>query len=439
MTVLDPSAAVRPGKSDGHSPIDTVLRDPGSRVVPAVVAVSVCLLPFLSPPGSGNTAPADLGIGTAIVLATLWVAHQQLTLSFPYAVGVCGLMVGGALAALVAGAPLSTVLVLVQDLALLLWAAVLTLGRHRVAIVAAATKAWTLGAPVYATVMLTAYLTGVNSIAGVSADDGVRASYTFGDPNLAGNFLVMSLFMMAACARPRRRAVRLYGYTVIVVAISFTGSNGAMLTLCVGVVLALAAQRFRTGGVLAGLAVIAAVATLTVTLVGFVLPRVDVDGLRQQAANSIPLLRDSVARSGNSSGERATILQEGMKRWFEGDLTGYGPGQTKARLEAVQSPYPKEAHNDYLAALLERGVIGVLGLVALVVAIGVRCLRLVTCDLPEAYARLIPRWWLLGVIGPVMAVAGTFYEVLHFRHLWTWLGLVAALCFVSLDRRRKAR
>ncbi len=272
-----------------------------------------------------------------------------------------------------------------------------------------------------------------------SGKDGVRASYTFGDPNLAGNFLVMSLFVMAACARPRHRLVRLYGYTVLVVAIAFTGSNGAMLTLGLGVVLALAARRFRSGGALAGLTVLAAVATLTVVLVGFVLPRMDLDGLRQQAANSVPLLRDSVGRSGDSSGERAIILREGMHRWYQGDLGGYGPGQTKATLEAAQSAYPKEAHNDYLAALLERGVVGVLGLVALVVAIGARCLRLVTCDLPEAYARLVPHWWVLAVIGPVMAMAGTFYEVLHFRHMWTWLGIVAALCLVSRDRRGESR
>jgi hypothetical protein len=38
---------------------------------------------------------------------------------------------------------------------------------------------------------------------------------------------------------------------------------------------------------------------------------------------------------------------------------------------------------------------------------------------------------LLVVIAPVMATAGGFYEVLHFRHLWAWLGIVAALSLVA--------
>ena len=76
-------------------------------------------------------------------------------------------------------------------------------------------------------------------------------------------------------------------------------------------------------------------------------------------------------------------------------------------------------------------------MLALGVAIGVRCFRLVVGKLPEAYAGLVPRPWLLAVIGPVMATAAGFYEVLHFRHLWTWLGLVAALVLVIQDQQKR--
>jgi hypothetical protein len=79
-------------------------------------------------------------------------------------------------------------------------------------------------------------------------------------------------------------------------------------------------------------------------------------------------------------------------------------------------------------------VIGGLGLIALLASAGARCMRLVSGRLPEAYAEIVPRWWLLAVIGPVMAVAGSFYEVLHFRQLWTWLGIVAALSLVAYAR-----
>ena len=60
----------------------------------------------------------------------------------PYAPGVALLVVGGAIAAIVAGAPSSVALVLAQDLLLLSWAATLALGRTTRPILAAATATW---------------------------------------------------------------------------------------------------------------------------------------------------------------------------------------------------------------------------------------------------------------------------------------------------------
>ena len=406
------------------------------RALPGVVVLSVCLLPFLAPAGSGNTAPMDVGITAAVTLGLLWVTRESVPVPMPYAAGVLIMLTAGSLAAVVADAPAITALVLAQDLLLLFWAALLALGARQPALVAAATRAWGISAPLYASVMVVAYLTGLNAVAGVSPDNGVRASYTFGDPNLAGNYLVTSIFVMAACERPRRPIVRRLGYTVMLTAIVFTGSNGAFLTLILGVVVALCISVFRRSGALAGTASLFAVLASAVLVLGFVLPAIDMDAVRHEAADSVPLLRDSIARSGDSSSERSMILHEGYAEWLAGDLLGHGPGQTQETLAATQAPYPKEAHNDYLAVLLERGVVGFVGLLVLLYAIGARCARLLTGELPEPFREWVPRWWLLVVIGPVMAVAGTFYEVLHFRHLWTWLGLVAALSAVAVARRR---
>jgi hypothetical protein len=82
-------------------------------------------------------------------------------------------------------------------------------------------------------------------------------------------------------------------------------------------------------------------------------------------------------------------------------------------------------------------VIGGIGLLVFGVAMFARCLRLVFGNLPKGYAELVPRPWLLAVVGPVMATAAGFYEVLHFRHLWTWLGLVAALVLAMQDHRHE--
>jgi O-antigen ligase len=403
----------------------------------AVLGLTVALLPFLNPAGPGNTAPADVGIIMSIVLAVLWITREQLPFKLPYAAGVGGLVLGGALAAAVSSAPVGSALVIVQDLLLLAWCAVLALGRHNPAIIGVTTRAWCLTAAIYSGVMVFAYLLGINAVAGVSAKDGVRAAYTFGDPNLAGNYLVVSLFMMAACKRPRSPGIRRVGYVLVLTAIVFTGSNGAMLTLLIGSTLAFALTRYRRYGARDGVTALAVSALLGVVIVGVVIPRVDLDQLREHASGSIPLLRDSVGRSGSSTGERTTIVSEGAKLYLQGDATGYGPARTKATLRSTQAPYVKEAHNDYLATLLERGFVGAVGLLLLGIAILVRCGRLAFGTLPTAYAEAVPRAWLLAVIGPVVAGAASFYEVLHFRHLWTWLGIVAALVYAMQNAEGK--
>ncbi|TDU83933.1 O-antigen ligase-like membrane protein [Kribbella voronezhensis] len=410
---------------------------PRGDVLATMMGLTVCLLPFLVPAGPGNTALADVGMTLCIGLALLWSVREHLPVKVPYLLGVAGLVLGGAFAAYIAQAPVGVGLVLAQDLLLLAWGAALALGRHNPAIVSAVTRAWCRTAPVYSGVMAAAYLLGINALSGVSAKDGVRASYTFGDPNLAGNYLVVSLFVMAACKCPRSPGVRRIAYILVVTAIGFTGSNGAMLTLLVGLVLTVAVTRYRRSGPVAGLSTLAVSMLLAGLVFTFVMPRVDLGQVREAAAGSVPLLRDSFGRSASSTSERATIVHEGTRLYFQGDVTGYGPARTKATLAANQAPYVKEAHNDYLATLLERGLIGALGLLALGLAIGVRCFRLVIGTLPDAYAALVPRPWLLAVIGPVMATAAGFYEVLHFRHLWTWLGLVAALVLVLQDQQKK--
>lgn len=427
--------AARPSAADTAAP--QTFGRPRREVLGATVGVTVCLLPLLQPAGPGNTAAADVGIVASIVVGLLWVSAEALPMRFPYLLGVTGLLLGGTIAALLAGASITVMLVFLQDVLLLLWAATLALGRHAPVVVRAATVAWCRTAPIYSTVCVIAYLIGFSPLSGVTAKDGVRAAYTFGDPNLAGNYLVVSLFVMAACRRPRSPGVRRLGYLAVLFAIGFTGSNGAMLTLLIGLVLCVVFTRYRRGGPMAGVLALTVAALVAGVMIGVVMPRVDLGSLRERAAASIPLLRDSFGRSGSSSSERATIVTEGYRLYLQGDATGYGPARTKLELEATQAPYVKEAHNDYLATLLERGFIGMLGLVALGIAIVVRCVRLLIGDLPPPYDEIVPRAWLLVVVAPVMAVAAGFYEVLHFRHLWTWLGIMAALVLAMQDASAK--
>jgi len=104
-----------------------------------------------------------------------------------------------------------------------------------------------------------------------------------------------------------------------------------------------------------------------------------------------------------------------------------GPGGTKAALQAEQAPYVKEAHDDYLAAVVERGLLGGVALVWLVALVVVRARRIGRRDaLRPEFAAVLPRPELLGAAAGAVLLSALFYEVLHFRHVWALFGLIAA-------------
>jgi O-antigen ligase len=97
-------------------------------------------------------------------------------------------------------------------------------------------------------------------------------------------------------------------------------------------------------------------------------------------------------------------------------------------LQAEQASYPNEAHDDWVAALIERGLLGVLGLLLLVAELVTRASR--SWDparlLVGLRVALPSSAYLVGGLGCVL-VFSTTHEVLHDRTAWTLFALVAAV------------
>jgi O-antigen ligase len=108
-------------------------------------------------------------------------------------------------------------------------------------------------------------------------------------------------------------------------------------------------------------------------------------------------------------------------------LIGLGPGSTKPILTAGNYPYPNEAHNDFLAALSERGVLGLFGLLLLVGAVALWAAPLARRPLTAGFAAVVPRP--AGFVAALLAMAFISYyeEILHFRFVWALFGIVAVL------------
>jgi O-antigen ligase len=154
-----------------------------------------------------------------------------------------------------------------------------------------------------------------------------------------------------------------------------------------------------------------------------------------------------LGRFEHSAEGREQIWQRLVERYQKMPL-GIGPGQSseqrlsigqRERKKTHATTYKsKEAHNDYLGYLVERGPLGLLGLGMLVVA--------PFLAVAKGYRKVSDRAWRAGAGGAIAAalagglMATTFHsltmEKLHFRHYWLFLAIVFA--FALAPGRRLA-
>jgi O-antigen/teichoic acid export membrane protein/O-antigen ligase len=398
-------------------------------MVKVIMCVAIWALPMLRPAGPGNTAPADLFLGLAIVTTALWFASRSRVMRFPYMFPVGLSILAGALAGTVAylhayvsvGGGLVS---LIQDAFLLAWCiGIANVGRDP-ALLRSITRAWAISATCWAALMIIGVFGHITLLSGQDLRNGIRAAFTLGDPNLAANYFICSLLVLRATRFPQRRAIRWICCALIVTAIALTGSNGGALVLIIttalGGIFAMARRRGAVPAVIAASALAFAVLLIA--------PHVNVQSIVARAQSSSQLLRDSIGRQAESSSSRSTILSQTEQLYFTGDnLLGIGPGGTKGAFQKHQYSYVKMAHDDYAASLVERGLLGAVALVFLLVIVMARCRRIAVRGLRPGYASVFPRPELLGsaVIG--MFISAMFYQVLHFRHLWALLGVIAAV------------
>jgi O-Antigen ligase len=400
----------------------------GERLAVMSTAAAVAMIPLLSPPGPANIAPVDGLIALAVSSCLLWAGTSGHRLRFPYIVPMCLLMVGGALGALTGPVPGSGVIALVQDAILLVWCwAVVNLassvGRLRVVV-----AAWAYGAIAWAVLLFIGLGFGLSFLTGQTEDasEGSRTALTFLDPNYAASYWFISIMVLWATGLPRHRVARVAAYVLLIAALISTGSNSGIVSLVTGVAVATVLATYHRFGIAAATPVFAAL------VLGGYLVATDVSITAiQKAAYSSPyaFVRDGIGRGEKSVAQRVTLRDQSIQLYREGGPLGTGPVSTKPRLQAEMAPYVKEAHDDYVAALVERGLLGLLGLAVLIASLVLRAPGLAIARLTAGFAAVVPRPHALigAVVGSMAAMA--VVELLHARHVWTLFAFVAALYF----------
>lgn len=398
------------------------LARPGAPVV--ACAAVVALLPLLQPGGPANSAPVDLLIGIALAAAVFWAVSSGQTWRFPYAFPMLLILTGGAIGAMAGTVPIAGATALAQDVVLLAWCwAVVNVCRSADNL-KILVRTWAYSSLAWAGLLFVGLATSTSALTGRTPTFGSRTMLTFGDPNVAANYLVISIMIIWATQCPRRRAPRLAGYALLLAALATTGSNGGIVGIIVAVTVAAVLGVYVRAGT------VPAVTMLCFLVLGGYLVATNIHLSRVQEtaqASRYAFLRDGIGREESSVASRGSILHESIKLYQGGGLFGAGPGSTKPRLQAEEAPLVKEAHDDYLAALNERGVLGLVGFVLLLGGIALRALSLVKTPPARGVPAVVVRPnALVGAVAATM-VAMAVVELLHVRHVWTLFAFVAAL------------
>jgi len=394
------------------------------RLAATVVTATFVMQFAVRPSGPGNSSLVDVFTLLSIMTVGLWAASGAVPLRVPYALGAGLMMLGGALAGLVSLFPAQALLAVMQDVVLLAWCTAVVAVARRPGGLLLLGRAWAYSSIVCAAVLAVGNLADIQAVTGVVSREGNRVMFTFGDPNYAAAYWVMSIFILYATGAPRRRAWQVVAYLLLLWAVLLSESNGAWVELAIGWLLVLAVTAHRRLNPV-GAATVVLVATLVAASALTVLPSVQTAA----RASGQPLLVNSIGRSSSSSAQRSVLVAEALELYQRGSTLGIGPATTKLSLTAKGYPYAKEAHNDLLASLVERGPLGLLGLVVLVSSAAYRAATVLRAPPHAASALSMPRP--VGLVAALLAIgaASMYYEVLHFRFVWGLLGFVAVAAF----------
>lgn len=411
------------------------------RLTAIVLVLSIASLPMLMPfgmgPGPGNTAIPDVLLVLLTGTTLLWATSQGRPVPWPFLVPTLLAVLAGAAASLVndgAGA-----LPLVKDVFVLLWAVCVATLCQDAGMTRIALRAYVYLGTLYAVMEIVGMAAGIEALSGKQVD-GARAMFTFGDANYASNWFICVFFIARATRLPRRKGARWTVCAILLTAEFLTGSNGGTLALGIALVVGYLWRLIRDGKAHHAVAVGALAAVLGGGTV-FVLTQVDTATLVERVGDTAPILRDSIGRTtGESTESRGTVLNTTLT--MLGEQThpfGIGPNEVRQHSYDGQYSYVREAHNDYIAAVLERGFLGGVAVITLVFVLLLRCVRIARRGaLNREYADLVPHPELFGALVVVFLVSALFYQTLHYRHGWAFFGLIAAVDLYGRQREENA-
>jgi O-antigen ligase/polysaccharide polymerase Wzy-like membrane protein len=389
----------------------------------------VAAAPILIPPIFSNAVPGDVLNAAFIALSAVVLWRARTPLATPLGLSYVLYVLGGILALPQSVDPSTSALTLVEDVYLFAWFVLITnslglrsgvaprlfCGVWVVTGFAVALLAWLslLGYPDHVLVFIGWPTVSVNG----------RAMASLRDPNLAGNYLVISLFVLWAAPRPTKPSAKGLLSIPFLLGIAATYSNTALLSLLGGSIVALAIKLLGRHPLRVAITLALAAGTVLLLIAS------DQPFARRyrEIASSFgrtEVLSRSIGRLDDSAADRRRRWQQALYLFGGQVVWGIGPASTTQAVASLNAPITGELHSDYLAGFVERGILGGLGVASLFAVVALSATKI-------ALDRTLHReGWrpgaLMGGAAAILMSAATL-EVLHFRHVWLYFALLMAL------------
>jgi hypothetical protein len=379
----------------------------------AVVGTMLLLMPVISVQGPANTTLMDVA---GIIFLAIYGCHllaRRLTVAFPLMVPFWLIGVGSFIGLFAAHDVSRALLQMVKEVYLYALFVAVTDFVIRYCRAKSVAAIWVAVASALGILMALDYHT--QAFGGFfSAEE--RAAGTFENPNMGGNYLVMSFFLAWGLVQSGRRRFLLAMPACVAGALA-TASNGAAMSLIAGSLIAGALYSSRRLSQFVGMGCVAA--GLAIALLGG-----GKDWLQREVLDQVSQgKRDAI---GGTAMEGAS---ERFPLWLDAAVTfqetpmGVGVGNFN-RLGGPVSGDFHGAHNTYIGMLVERGPIGLLGWFLILGTLVRWVLELRT---RAAVARpLLGVEPLCGILA-AMAMHSLTMELFHFRHVWMFLALICAI------------
>jgi O-antigen ligase len=407
---------------------------PAHRLASVLVGAALATQPLIHPGGPGNTAAVDLFLVVAVLAVLLWASADHAALHAPYIVPFAVIASAGLLSSLLGQFPGTGLVTIVQDAWLFLTCiAIANVGRTPESL-RIVMRSWAISAVFWSALLLVAQFGGIGALAGHTFNSS-RAALTFEHPNQAGSYFLLSFWVVMATPFSTR-ARKFIACALVLGAQLVTGSMGAAVGLAAGagVVLAIGVAR-RSGWV----AAIAIATIFSLGAVGLIAVARSAAVLKEAEQSDVTAIHDTIGRGDRSSSGRITRFAEIWQFRHEIGWLGVGAAGTKDFLLENQATQAKEAHNDYVATLTERGLIGGVGLVLLIGAATARAVALVRGRVRRGFNIAVAST--LAMVGGAVSLAanGLTHEVLHYRQSWAFLGVFAAVYLFAAERPEQVR